>query len=73
MFRTDSIRNGIRFQPTIASAFLAQLAKAKLPKEQKILDVWVVALLYELQGNTSKLVTHITIHDCYCHLDDVFF
>lgn len=47
----DAIKNGIRFQKALAPAFLKELGKIKGGSEHKVLDIWILFLIYSVTGH----------------------
>lgn len=54
--KIDSLKSGLRFSKEVTNAFLKKIQEIDSPEEHKIIDLWILFVLYSLSNVYKKPV-----------------
>ncbi|CAL5076803.1 unnamed protein product [Urochloa decumbens] len=64
----DTLRSGLRFKTMLCEAFLKELKSVDHPKDHKVIDVWLIMLIYAnggaLQKSAEKMLKSKILQGC---------
>jgi len=64
----DTLRSGLRFKNMLCEAFLKELKSVDHPKDHKVIDVWLIMLIYAnggaLQKSAEKILKSKILRGC---------
>lgn len=51
---SDSLKAGLRFSKEVITAFLKKIQEIDSPEEHKVIDLWILFVLYSLSNTYKK-------------------
>ncbi|XP_066393357.1 uncharacterized protein [Miscanthus floridulus] len=64
----DTLRSGLRFKNMLCEAFLKELKSVDHPRDHKVIDVWLIMLIYAnggaLQKSAEKILKSKILQEC---------
>uniref|UniRef100_A0A804MWQ7 Fanconi anemia group D2 protein n=1 Tax=Zea mays TaxID=4577 RepID=A0A804MWQ7_MAIZE len=64
----DTLRSGLRFKNMLCEAFLKELKSVDHPRDHKVIDVWLIMLIYAnggaLEKAAKKILKSKILHEC---------